>query len=174
MAPLPQIYFPGTSRNFCSFKDCLKIKQIIFWAPNSPETRSQLPNAKCSPTPCFLWAFWPSTRPQADSRLSCYGNVFYSKPQAEDPRRGPELVSSIQSAAGRAVGGKSQERNSLKRWGTKAIQGALCPLAGRQQANHPQRISDPEGPGEEALMAKSDSPNVVGTKRDLQLPQYFG
>lgn len=57
--------------------------------------------------------------------------------------------------------------------GTKAIQGATLPLAGDKEANSPQKdqiLSDQA----EALVAKSDSPNVVGTKRDLQLPQYFG
>ncbi|CAK7298849.1 hypothetical protein VULLAG_LOCUS7149 [Vulpes lagopus] len=43
-----------------------------------------------------------------------------NQPQAEDPRRGPTLASSIQSAAGRAEREKSQKKNSLKLWGTKS------------------------------------------------------
>lgn len=71
---------------------------------------------------------WPSPRPQADSSLSCCGNVFHSKPQTEDPRRGPRLASSIQSAAGRAEGEKSQKRNSLKPSGEpKGIREAALP-----------------------------------------------
>lgn len=132
------------------------------------------PMQSAPPPPAFSGLSGPAPGHRQTPDSAAMGMSSTQSHRRKTPGEAPSLSAASSQQLAELWGEKSQERNSLKRWGTKAIQGALCPLAGRQQANHPQRIPDPEGPGEEALTAKSDSPNVVGTKRDLQLPQYFG